>query len=599
MSHIILGKAGNKNVALDLDILLRTRGLIQGNSGSGKSWLVRRIAEKLFGKVQVIILDPEGEFSTLREMFGYVLVGKGGETPADLRSAAVVAQKMLELRASVVCDLYEMKASERHRWVRLFLEALINAPKKLWHPTVIIVDEAHQFCPEKGAGESEAADAMIALATRGRKRGFAAIFATQRLGKLRKDAAAELLNILIGQTFIDIDRKRAAEALGVAHSDQKKFFDEVKLLEPGHFYALGRAVSLDRILIHVGPVATTHPEPGSAKHAAEAPPPPEKVKALLPKLKDLPQAAEEKARTEAELRHEIRSLKGQLRAVPPTSPAKTQKIVERVVDPRGIERAVAQVERLRKAEVNFHGATIRTMFEAIRRLYKSVETLQIPEYRPAKIDLPKSISSHIHEFVKSPIPRLTNGPDRAPSRQPGGMRDSTPAARSKEIRTDNDGELTAPQRRVLQALAEFEAIGIAEISRATIASWCGIKHTTGSFGNYLSSLRVRGLIEDPTKETVRLTDVGRELVPHVETPVNTEEMFRRSEQALAAPEAKILRVLREVYPEAISREELGTRLGVSHTTGSFGNYLSKLRVLKMLTDGADKSVRCADWMFID
>ncbi|MDD5304761.1 MAG: DUF87 domain-containing protein, partial [Elusimicrobia bacterium] len=262
MTTVLLGHANQRRIEVDLDVLLRTRLLVQASSGAGKSWLLRRLAEQLFGKVPVVIVDPEGEFATLREKYGYVLVGKGGETPADTRSAALVAHKLLELRASAVCDLYEVKPFERHRWVKLFLEALIDAPKNLWHPLVVIVDEAHQFAPEKGAGESEAAEAMIGLATRGRKRGFCAVFATQRLGKLRKDAAAELLNVLIGGTFIDVDRKRAADALGIAPADQRRFFDEIKVLRRGCFWALGRAVSIERVLVTVGPVETTHPEAG-------------------------------------------------------------------------------------------------------------------------------------------------------------------------------------------------------------------------------------------------------------------------------------------------------------------------------------------------
>jgi DNA helicase HerA-like ATPase len=145
-----------EDVEIDIPMLLRTRLLIQANSGGGKSYLIRRLAEQMFGKVPVIIIDPEGEFATLREKFGYVLIGKGGETPADLRSAAMVAHKLLELRASAVCDLYELKPQARHQWVRAFLDALIDAPKELWRPTIIVLDEAHQFSPEGKSGESEA-----------------------------------------------------------------------------------------------------------------------------------------------------------------------------------------------------------------------------------------------------------------------------------------------------------------------------------------------------------------------------------------------------------------------------------------------------------
>ena len=217
-NSILLGRSSdNKPVTLDVPTLIRTRMLVQANSGGGKSWFLRRLAEQLHLHVPVIILDPEGEFATLREKFNFVLVGKDGETPADCRSAALVAHRLLELRASAVCDLYEMKPAERHRWVRLFLDACIDAPKQLWRPTVFIGDELHTFCPEKGAGESEASEACIGMGTRGRKRGFCFIAATQRIGKLRKDLAAELLNVMIGPTFIDIDRKRAAECLGVVY----------------------------------------------------------------------------------------------------------------------------------------------------------------------------------------------------------------------------------------------------------------------------------------------------------------------------------------------------------------------------------------------
>lgn len=100
MSKIVIGESEGKSLKLDIDLLIPSRLLIQANSGGGKSWLLRRLAEQLYGKVQTIILDPEGEFFTLREKFGYVLVGDGGETPADVRSAQMLAEKFLQLKAS-------------------------------------------------------------------------------------------------------------------------------------------------------------------------------------------------------------------------------------------------------------------------------------------------------------------------------------------------------------------------------------------------------------------------------------------------------------------------------------------------------------------
>src|SRR5260370_36381188 len=208
----------SNQTSIDLPTLIDTRLLIQANSGGGKSWLIRRLLEQSHGKVQQIVIDLEGEFATLREQYDYVLAGKEGDTPADPRSAGLLAKKLLELNVSAIIDLYDLHYQERKHFVRLFLESMINAPKHLWHPCLVVIDEAHNFCPEKE--QSEASSAVIDLATLGRKRGYCAILATQRLSKLHKDAAAECNNKLIGRTGLDVDMRRAGEELGFSTKDQ-------------------------------------------------------------------------------------------------------------------------------------------------------------------------------------------------------------------------------------------------------------------------------------------------------------------------------------------------------------------------------------------
>src|SRR6266480_1776057 len=117
----------NDSVDIDLGILLDTRLLIQSNSGGGKSWLLRRLLEQSHGRVQQIVIDLEGEFATLREKYDYVLAGKEGDTPAEPRSAHLLAKKLLELNVSAIIDLYELHYQDRKQFVRLFLESMINA----------------------------------------------------------------------------------------------------------------------------------------------------------------------------------------------------------------------------------------------------------------------------------------------------------------------------------------------------------------------------------------------------------------------------------------------------------------------------------------
>src|SRR4051812_16917050 len=111
---------------MDLERVLLSRVLLQANSGGGKSWALRRILEQTHGRVQQLVLDIDGEFHTLREKYDYVLVAKtGGDTLADPRSAPLLARRLLELGVSAILDLYELKADDRIKFARRFLEALI------------------------------------------------------------------------------------------------------------------------------------------------------------------------------------------------------------------------------------------------------------------------------------------------------------------------------------------------------------------------------------------------------------------------------------------------------------------------------------------
>ncbi len=297
----------NKDIAIDLETLVKSKLLVQANSGGGKSWLLRRILEQSHGLIQQIVIDLEGEFYTLREKFNdYLLIGKGGDIRCDIRAASLLATSLLELGTSAIIDLSELKFHERKHFLRLFLESMIEAPEELNHPCLVVIDEAHHFAPEKG--ESEASGAVIDLCTRGRKRGYCAILATQRISKLAKDAVAEINNKLIGRTSLDIDMKRAADELGFTTKEQ---FMSLRTLKPGEFFAFGTALTSDVTKVVVGDVKTTHERTGGGIGRKPAPPS-AAIKSVLGKLADLPQEAEKKAKNQKELTTEIANLKRDL-----------------------------------------------------------------------------------------------------------------------------------------------------------------------------------------------------------------------------------------------------------------------------------------------
>src|SRR5690349_20309575 len=98
---MIIGRSERGDLKINLDRLIESRLLVQANSGGGKSWALRRILELTHGKVQQIVIDVEVEFHTLREKFDYILAGStAGDCPADVRTAPLLARRLLELNTS-------------------------------------------------------------------------------------------------------------------------------------------------------------------------------------------------------------------------------------------------------------------------------------------------------------------------------------------------------------------------------------------------------------------------------------------------------------------------------------------------------------------
>ncbi|WP_371420752.1 helicase HerA domain-containing protein [Tardiphaga sp.] len=241
--------------ALDLEELLATRLLVQGNSGSGKSHLLRRLLEQSAPWVQQTIIDPEGDFVSLAERFGHLVIDAEAHTERGLQ---VAGERARMHRVSTVLNLEGLDAENQMRRAAAFLGGLFDAPRDHWYPMLVVVDEAQLFAPAVAGEVSDEArklslGAMTNLMCRGRKRGLAGVIATQRLAKLAKNVAAEASNFLMGRTFLDIDMARAADLLGMERRQAESFRD----LERGQFMALGPALSRRPLGLRIGTTETS------------------------------------------------------------------------------------------------------------------------------------------------------------------------------------------------------------------------------------------------------------------------------------------------------------------------------------------------------
>jgi len=532
-------------VHLDVQRLVESRLLVQANSGGGKSWALRRILEQTHGRLQHLVIDPEGEFATLRARFDYVLAAKsGGDTLADPRAARLLAERLLELNVSAILDIYELKPHERIRFVRGFLEALVDAPKSLWHDALVVVDEAHVYCPEQG--DAESAGAVIDLATRGRKRGFCAVLATQRLSKLKKDAAAELNNKLIGRAALDLDIKRAADELGFT----KDRWQDIRQLPAGEFFAFGPAISDAVLQVHVGPVQTKHPKSGG-RQAASPPSPSATVRALLPKLADLPAEAENRQRTEAELRAEVAALKRQLaqqpKPVAPTEPKPQREVL--VLKPSDLERLEGSAKRLQE---------VWAIVEA--KLARLSTGLGAP---------PALVAQATHALAAS-----------------GAIR--KPEPRRLELRSNEALVMPPGERAVLVAAAQRpEGVGRDQLSVLT-----GYKRS--SRDAYVSRLAAAGLVEVRGALIVATAHGVAALGPNFD-PLPTGEALRDYWLArLPHGEAAVFRCVLAEHPDPVPRARIDEVTGYKRS--SRDAYISRL-VARRVVETQGRAVSAARELF--
>ena len=386
--------ASGRPALLDLEELLATRLLVQGNSGSGKSHLLRRLLEESAAWVQQIVIDPEGDFVTLSERYGHIVIEAADYNEDE---AARIAAHVRERRASAVLSLEGLDLDAQMRCAAAFLGALFDAPRDHWYPALVVVDEAQLFAPAAAGEISEEArraslSAMTNLMCRGRKRGLAGVIATQRLAKLAKNVAAEASNFLMGRTFLDIDMARAADLLGM----DRRQAETIRDLARGQFLALGPALSRRPVSIGIGPVQTGTrssspkliPMPGEQ---ADADP-----KALLAAALRRPPAPppQEPARPAVPAEDLLRHLRGPV-LNPAASPSPTQ---EAPREERDAVVAAVLVDIVADAEATFRAPCVLYQDFLVRCRIRGLAEAQLdlPAFRRrlmmARAGMPRDIS---------------------------------------------------------------------------------------------------------------------------------------------------------------------------------------------------------------
>lgn len=557
MKAVLGKKQDNRKFQINIESLIETRMLIQANSGGGKSYAIRKLLEVTHPFVQQIVLDPEGEFATLREKFDYVLIGPEGDVNVDPKSAKILARKLMDLNVSAIIDMSELKKHKRVEFVKNFLDALMELPKKYWHPLLVVLDEAHEYCAQKEKRESTGS--VIDLSTRGRKRGFAGVIATQRISKLHKDCAAELNNKLIGRTGLDIDMKRVADELGFSSKEQTR---SLRDLEPGEFYCFGPSLTRSVEKVMIDKVVTTHIRPGTKLDVKEMPPA-SKIKRALSKMTEMDKQAAEELKNVEDYKKKIRSLKTELRMVKSKSPnmvnpdllKKTQHEIKVMTrnhnqEKRELEKQYKQIIITGQRRIGKLNTMLRLIGRTMNDYSKNYENLE-----PVKIPEMKVLTPKFVEFPQNPLPKIVKKEFRLPKTH-------------ESSNIDSDEKLPVCPRKIYSMLY---ANPDRAFSRPIIGVLTGYRHTSGGFSNALSLLNSKDLIIREGKNVrVNQDNLRDDLID------NADYSIRTWLDKLGVCPSKILALLLQDPEREFTREEIGEETGYRHTSGGFSNAISRL-----------------------
>jgi hypothetical protein len=533
--------------------LIGSRAIINGASGAGKSHVLRRLLEQTHGHMQHLVLDVEDEFFTLRERFDYVLIGgDGADAPITEETARQMARTLLELGVSAILQLNDLGLAGQRRLIGEFISGLMAAPKSLWHPVLVTLDESHRYIPNGATFAST--EPLVNLATAGRKRGFGALFATQRLSALSTDIRGQCPNRIMGRVDQALDRRAAAEILGFAPSSP----EAQGLMRLQHeFWVVGPALAPEPRLHRFSRAITTHLQLGMRD--VPSPPTPERVRAMLGRLAE---AATKAEATDAG--GDAKYSKKYARSMQ----------AESAVDVAGIRKA-AYAEGFAAGDA---AASARVLEEGRRQALEDAR-----------------------RAVDEALAELQGGMDRPPERAPEPRAAQTAPAPDNPPSEDNDAsapeKLPGGHQKIINALAWFESARIHEPGRHQVGWAANYRADTGHFGNMLSDLARWGLIER-TSGTLALTDEGRERAEAPKGKLTAAILVERIKAKLGGPAAKVLGELARIYPSSATRDELAAATGYRADTGNFGNIITELAGPEIATRPRKGEVRLSDWVML-
>ena len=227
-----IGEKDGREFTIDAEEFLTGRAAIIGMSGSGKSHLVGVLCEELSeNRLPFIIIDPEGEYFSLKERYNIVWASnsKESDVPLDIDMIEGLIKETVKRMGRLIIDTSE--SSDEFEVVSRVMDTLYKIETELRIPTILIVEEADRFAPQSGG---DSVSALYEISRRGRKRGIGMVVVTQRPAMVDKNILSQCGNQLIGRLRTENDLK--AVKMFFSTSEEKNALPN---LETGDFFVMG------------------------------------------------------------------------------------------------------------------------------------------------------------------------------------------------------------------------------------------------------------------------------------------------------------------------------------------------------------------------
>ncbi len=252
-SNVIIGNSDYDQVLFDCEKIVNgeVQCLTVGNSGSGKSYLIRNIIEELYAKKlgNILVIDPEGEYLSLRKLFDFVILGLNKDTCDILiteENAASLAVKMLKNKINVIIDVSYTDDTSRQEIISSYINSIIDNSSSMIYdasPLQIIIEETSKFARRgiNTISNTKCITSLKRLAQLGRMRGISTFYNAQRVNQLPIAIRSDYNTMIIGKCLDDGDIKRYATIIGLRSGPSRELKIELRKLKH-EFFAWGNGL---------------------------------------------------------------------------------------------------------------------------------------------------------------------------------------------------------------------------------------------------------------------------------------------------------------------------------------------------------------------